>query len=90
MFGYLNNTLGNYTYNSLFGYQQGMSPYAQNSAGLANQSSISIAQQQYNQAMMQQKPTWVFNGQTCTVREMADNIWPTDCPEKTHFLLRYE
>lgn len=55
----------------------------------------SIAQQQYNQAlmasMMQNKPQWVFNGVTCNgPREMADIIWTNDCPEKTHFLLKYE
>jgi len=49
-------------------------------------------QQMYNQAMMMRnKPKWVFNGVECnSPREMADIIWSTDCPEKTHFLLKYE
>jgi len=46
----------------------------------------------YNQAMMMQnRPQWVFNGVTCnSPRDMANIIWPTDCAEKTHFLLKYE
>lgn len=48
-------------------------------------------QQMYNQAMMQNKPQWVFDGVVCNgPREMADVIWPNDCAEKTHFLLKYE
>ena len=33
---------------------------------------------------------WTFNGKNCTVREMANQIWPIDCSDKTHFLLKYE
>ena len=48
-------------------------------------------QAQWTAAMAQQRPQWVFNGVTCnSVREMANIIWPTDCAEKTHFLLKFE
>lgn len=56
-----------------------------------NQLAQSQAQQAWNSAMMQQRPQWVINGVTCrSAREMADVIWPNSCPEKTHFLLKYE
>jgi hypothetical protein len=48
-------------------------------------------QAQWTAAMAQQKPQWVFNGITCnSVRDMANIIWPIDCPEKTHFILKHE
>lgn len=51
----------------------------------------SLMQQQYNQSLMQQQTRWMFNGVVCSgPREMADIIWPNDCAEKTHFLLKYE
>ena len=53
-----------------------------------------LSQQQYQWAQHQMNitpPTWVFNGQVYkTAREMADAIWHNDCPDKTHFLLKYE
>lgn len=59
------------------------------SSGLANQS---LAQQQmsaWNQSIT--KPAkWMFDGKVCDVREMANKIWHEDCPEKTHFILKYE
>lgn len=66
-----------------------------NNSQLAGQMGQSLMQQQYNQtlmaSMMQNRPQWVFNGVTCnSPREMADIIWTNDCPEKTHFILKYE
>lgn len=92
MFGQLNSLLGsNYHDGTLGGHQY----YGHQSAmGLQNAYNSQQAQtqlrQQYYQAQQMKVPTWIFNGKTCTVREMADEIWHTDCPEKTHFLLKYE
>lgn len=64
--------------------------YGQMNNQLASQQ---YQQAQYNRMMMQaqQKPMWVFNGVQCnSAREMADIIYPNDCPEKTHFLLKFE
>ena len=74
----LGNLLGTNAFNN----------YNQMSNQLASLGQSNLLNQQYNQMM--QKPKWVFDGRTCTVREMADSIWPTDCPEKTHFLLKWE
>ena len=51
-----------------------------------------LHQQLYKQAiMMKNRPRWIFDGVECNgPREMADIIWANDCPEKTHFLLKYE
>ena len=60
----------------------------------SSQYNNNIAQQQYAWAQQQLAvvpPTWAFNGTIYnTAREMADAIWHTDCPDKTHFLLKYE
>lgn len=71
--------------------------YNQYNNGQLGQAGMSQAAQQYNNQLWQsvaQKPsplrTWVFNNKPCNVREMADMIWTNDCPEKTHFLLKYE
>lgn len=68
-----------------------------NNSQLSGQMGQSIAQQQYNQqlynqaVMMKNRPRWIFDGVECNgPREMADIIWANDCPEKTHFLLKYE
>ena len=82
------NQLGMVGLNSLLG-TQACNGY-QNGFGQMNNQLQQQYNHQYTQSMMMNKPTWVFNGQTCTVREMADMIWPTDSPEKTHFLLKYE
>ena len=65
---------------------------AQQYSQYGGQMSQSLAQQQlYNAAMMQNQTKWMFNGVYCSgPREMADIIWANDCPEKTHFLLKYE
>ena len=56
-----------------------------------SQISQSQSQAAWTQAMSQQRPQWVINGVVCnSAREMADVIWPNSCPEKTHFLLKYE
>lgn len=76
-------------YNQLAGYSMN------NQSGLMD---AAIAAQQYNtllanashQNIITKPKLWVFNGKECTVRQMADEIWHTDCPEKTHFLLKYE
>ena len=69
-------------------------------ASMANIGSAQYQQHQYNQALMSglfnqqtviDPPKWVFNGTTYNnVRDMADAIWKLDCPEKTHFILKYE
>ena len=43
-----------------------------------------------NLIMSKGKRVWVFNGEQCSVKEMADKIWSNNCPEKTMFLLKYE
>jgi hypothetical protein len=48
-------------------------------------------QYQYNSNIQNQaQPKWMFDGRVCDVRKMADMIWPKSCPEKTHFLLKFE
>ena len=75
------NQAFNNAYNS---YQQGQ----------IGQAGMSQAAQQYNNQLWQthtrQQTKWKFNGVDCSIREMADMIWTNDCPEKTHFLLKYE
>lgn len=65
--------------------------------GQLGQAGMNMAAQQYNQqlfnqaVMMKNRPRWIFDGVECNgPREMADIIWANDCPEKTHFLLKYE
>lgn len=33
---------------------------------------------------------WVFAGRPCSVTEFADFIWPEECADKTHFILKWE
>jgi len=62
--------------------------------GLLGQAGLAQAAQQYNsqlwQSQVRQETKWKFNGVDVNVRDMANSIWPTDCAEKTHFLLKYE
>ena len=59
--------------------------------GLANQSLAQQQLSQYNQMLgARQETKWKFNGIDLNVRDMANAIWANDCPEKTHFLLKYE
>jgi hypothetical protein len=78
-----NTSLAQQAYN---GYQQGMT-FGQNQSMLAQQQ---YARNQANMLGAQQIVKWAFNGKICTVRQMADEIWHEDCPEKTHFILKYE
>lgn len=89
---YHDGTLGTHQY---YGHQAAMGMTNQSAIGLQNGYNSQLAQAQLAHQYRQQiatatKPTWVFNGKSCTVREMADEIWHTDCPEKTHFILKYE
>ena len=73
----------------------GLLGYPQTYNGMYGQMNSQLTQQQfqYNQALTQaimNRPVWMFDGVQCNVRTMADKIWPTDCPDKTHFLLKYE
>ena len=63
-----------------------------NHSQLSGQMGQSLMQQQLGQYhQMQNQTKWMFNGVHCSgPREMADIIWANDCPEKTHFLLKYE
>lgn len=71
---------------------------AMQSSGMLNgynsQQAQSQLAQQYNwaqQRIVVEPPQWAFNGVVYkTAREMADAIWTHDCPDKTHFLLKYE
>ena len=36
-----------------------------------------------------QPPRWMFNGVMLGVLDFANEIWPEDCPDKTHFILKY-
>jgi len=60
-----------------------------NPQGIAAQQYNTLLNASANQIITKPKQ-WVFDGEDCTVREMADKIWPQSCPEKTHFLLKYE
>lgn len=64
------------------------------SAQYGSQSAMnqSLVQQQLRQySQMRNQTKWMFDGIPCSgPREMADIIWPNDCAEKTHFLLKYE
>lgn len=89
---YHDGTLGGQQY---YGHQTAMKLNHQSALGMQNGYNSQLAQgmlaHQYHQQATQPKmPEWVFNGKTCSVREMADEIWHIDCPEKTHFLLKYE
>lgn len=77
------------------GNMTAMQQYQQSSLSpnLAQQYNSQLAQQQWANIMMgaTQTPQWVFNGVICkSARDMANIIWKTDCPEKTHFLLKFE
>jgi len=88
--------------NGIFGQNQLQSNQsafqrAQQYGQYGGQMGQSLAQQQYNQQlynqamMMKNRTRWMFDGVECSgPREMADIIWPNDCAEKTHFLLKYE
>ena len=85
----LGNLIGNHAHNN-YGHNSSQNMF---NSGMSPQQ----AAMQYNNLLAQthmnphqQKVNWIFNGKICTVREMADEIWHNDCPEKTHFLLKYE
>lgn len=89
--GAMNSLLGGHSYNN-YGY--GSQGLHQQGMGNAQYNSLLAQQQQafnhaYNQSMSP-PAKWMFDGKVCDVRTMADEIWKTDCPEKTHFILKYE
>jgi hypothetical protein len=57
-----------------------------------NQNPYAQYNQMMNQTYIHPKPPvlWKFNGVDCSIREFADMVWANDCPEKTHFILKYE
>ena len=56
-----------------------------------------MAQQAYGGLMSQggyqgtqwQAPKWMFNGTMCSIIDFANQIWPEDCADKTHFILKW-
>ena len=57
-----------------------------------------MAQQQAQQGLgmsgslqqgVYQMPRWMFNGVVLSILDFANEIWPEDCAEKTHFVLKY-
>ena len=87
------DSLGIQGMNVLLGQSQAQygGQMGQSQAQYGGQMGQSLMQQQYNQAFgARQETKWKFNGIDLNVRDMANAIWPTDCPEKTHFLLKYE
>lgn len=99
MFGSLGSLLGgNYHDGSLLSNQNGGQIGNQqfnNQSGLLNgynpQQAQARLQQLYNQQYNPPKPKWVIDGKEFTsVRDVANELYPTDCPEKTHFILKYE
>lgn len=67
----------------------------QNMYGAAGSSPMSQAQaaqqaqQMFNQMAQRQQHNWVIDGQTMTMDEFANTLWPDTCPEKTFFYLKY-
>lgn len=47
------------------------------------------AQQMFNQLARRQQHNWVIDGETMTMDEFANTLWPDTCPEKTFFYLKY-
>ena len=68
------------------------------SAHQAAQQQAMAAQQAYGigQSMSQgysgnnwQPPKWMFNGVMLGIIDFANEIWPEDCADKTHFILKW-
>ena len=36
-----------------------------------------------------QAPRWMFDGVMLSVMDFANKIWPDDCADKTHFILKW-
>jgi hypothetical protein len=93
MFGSLGSMLGgSFTYGNAHNNQNmGQSNYQGMLNGYNSQQAQNMLAQQYNQAMMKPKPKWVIDGKEFnSVRDVANELYPTDCPEKTFFILKYE
>ena len=60
--------------------QQAQSQYAQQQAqaGLLG-----------NYHMYKQEPKWVYNGQSCTLKEFTELMWPDDEPARLMFILKH-
>ena len=51
----------------------------------------SLAGQQYNQALAQQRHEWMINGRTMTFNDFLDEICPDqDDPHRTYLTLKYK
>lgn len=64
--------------------------YAQQAA-MAQQQAM-IGQQQMSAGAMQgisQPMRWMFDGILLSTIDFANKIWAEDCPDKTHFVLKY-
>jgi len=61
------------------------------SAAMAQQQAM-IGQQQMSAGAMQgisQPMRWMFDGILLSTIDFANKIWAEDCPDKTHFVLKY-
>jgi len=71
--------------------QQGTPQQLQNAYN--NHLSHAAAQQQamqaFNQLAQRQQHNWVIDGETMTMEEFANTLWPEPCADKTFFYLKY-
>ena len=60
---------------------------------MPNQSAAQAQQQLYNQMMGARNqfkpPRWMIDGKPLTFKEFCDTIYPDDCAEKTHLILKF-
>lgn len=47
------------------------------------------AAQAFNQLAQRQQRNWVINGESMTMEEFANTLWPEACADKTFFYLKY-
>lgn len=66
-----------------YGYQQ-LQASAQQQAIIGQQQMAAGSYQGIIQPM-----TWMFDGVLMSIMDFADKIWPEDCADKTHFILKY-
>jgi delta 1-pyrroline-5-carboxylate dehydrogenase len=63
--------------------------YAQQASQAQQQAAQNMSQGNYVGQTPWQAPKWMFNGNILSSIDMANAIWPDDCPDKTAFVLKY-
>jgi delta 1-pyrroline-5-carboxylate dehydrogenase len=63
--------------------------YAQQASQAQQQAAQNMSQGSYVGQTPWQAPKWMFNGTILSSIDMANAIWPDDCPDKTAFVLKY-